>query len=65
MMVFIKTSLFILKLKDFCNTCVHFQWKKTNACRHDWDTISAAQRMRGLHDKRHILAKLRICGSLN
>ena len=22
-------SVFIHKLKDFCNTCVHFQWKKT------------------------------------
>ena len=27
-------ACFILKLKDFCNTCVHFQWKKTNSSRH-------------------------------
>ena len=38
----LKHVCFILKLKDFCNTCVHFQWKKTNICRHDWDTVSAA-----------------------
>ena len=37
----LKHLCFILKLKDFCNTCVHFEWKKTNACRHDWDTVSA------------------------
>ena len=38
----LKHACFILKLKDFCNTCVHFQWKKTNACRHNQDTVSAA-----------------------
>ena len=38
----LKHVCFILKLKDFCNTCVHFQWKTTNACRHDRDTVSAA-----------------------
>ena len=38
----LKHVCFILKLKDFCNTCVHFQWKKTNACRHNRDTVSAA-----------------------
>ena len=27
--------------------------------------IPSAQRMRGLHDKHHLLAKLRICGSEN
>ena len=37
-----KHICFIIKLKDFCNTCVHFQWKKTNACWHDRDTVSAA-----------------------
>ena len=42
MMVFLKHACFILKFKDFCNTCVHFQWKKTNASRHDRDTVSAA-----------------------
>ena len=30
----LKHAYFILKLKDFCNTCVHFQWKKTNSSRH-------------------------------
>ena len=30
----LKHACFILKLKDFCNTCVHFQWKKTNSSRH-------------------------------
>ena len=38
----LKHVCFILELKDFCNTCVHFQWKKHNACRHDRDTVSAA-----------------------
>ena len=38
----LKHVCFITKLKDFCDTCVHFQWKKTNACQHDWDTASAA-----------------------
>ena len=42
MMASLKHVCFILKLKDFCNTCAHFQWKKTNACRHDRDTVSAA-----------------------
>ena len=46
---------------------IPFQWKKTNGSRHDRDTVSAAHalRMRGLHDKRHLLAKLRIAGSEN
>ena len=48
----------------FCNTCVHFQWKKTNACRHDRDAVSAGACV-DLHDKRHLLAKLRICASEN
>ena len=63
----LKHACFILKLKDFCNTCVHFQWKKTNASRHDRDTVSVAHalRMRDLHDKRHLLVKLRIAGSEN
>ena len=59
----LKHASFILKLKDFCNTCVHFQWKKTNASRHIG--ILSALRMRGLHDKRQLLAKLRIAGSEN
>ena len=42
MVKLLKHVCFILKLKDFCNTCVQFQWKKTNACRHDRDTVSAA-----------------------
>ena len=41
--------------------CVHFQWKKTNSSRHIG--ILSALRMRGLHDKRQLLAKLRIAGS--
>ena len=40
----LKHACFILKLKDFCNTCVHFQWKKTNASRHIG--ILSALRMR-------------------
>ena len=59
----LKHACFILKLKDFCNTCVHFQWKKTNSSRHIG--ILSALRMRGLHDKRQLLAKLRIAGSEN
>ena len=59
----LKHARFILKLKDFCNTCVHFQWKKTNSSRHIG--ILSALRMRGLHDKRQLLAKLRIAGSEN
>ena len=55
----LKHVCFILKLKDFCNTCVHFQWKKTNASRHDRDTVSAA------HAWFAWQAKLRICGSEN
>ena len=31
MVSFIKHACFILKFKDFCNSCVHFQWKITNA----------------------------------
>ena len=38
----LKHTCFIRKLKDFCNTCVHFQWKKTNTSRHDRDTVSTA-----------------------
>ena len=30
-----------MKLKDFCDTCVHFEWKKANACQHDRDTACA------------------------
>ena len=59
----LKHACFILKLKDFCNTCVHFQWKKTNSSRHIG--ILSALRMRDLHDKRQLLAKLRIAGSEN
>ena len=59
----LKHACFILKLKDLCNTCVHFQWKKTNSSRHIG--ILSALRMRGLHDKRQLLAKLRITGSEN
>ena len=59
----LKLACFILTLKDFCNTCVHFQWKKTNSSRHIG--ILSALRMRGLHDKRQLLAKLRIAGSEN
>ena len=59
----LKHACFILKLKDFCNTCVHFQWKKTNSSRHIGKL--PALRMRGLHDKRQLLAKLRIAGSKN
>ena len=40
-MVSFKTCMFYTQ-KDFCNTCVHFQWEKTNARRHDQDTVSAA-----------------------
>ena len=63
MMVSFKTCMFYTQLKDFCNTCVHFQWKKTNSSRHIG--ILSALRMRGLHDKRQLLAKLRITGSEN
>ena len=60
----LKHVCFILKLKDFCNTCVHFQWKKgRKQTLVDTIGILPALRMRGLHDKRHLLAKLRICGS--
>ena len=59
----LKHACFILELEDFCNTCVHFQWKKTNWSRHNG--ILSALRMRGLHDKRQLLAKLRIAGSEN
>ena len=59
----LKHACFILKFKDFCNTCVHFQWKKTNSNRHIG--ILSALRMRGLHDKRQLLAKLCIAGSEN
>ena len=62
-MVSLKHACFILKLKEFCNTCVHFQWKKTNSSRPIG--ILSALRMRGLHDKRQLLAKLRIAGSEN
>ena len=41
MMISFKTCLFYTQTQGFCNTCVHFQWKKTNACRHDRDTVSA------------------------
>ena len=53
-------GIFILKVKDFCNTCVHFQWKKTNASRHIG--ILSALRMRCVCVvcKRQLLAKLRI-----
>ena len=57
-MVSFKTCLFIIKLKDFCDTCVHFEWKKTNTCLHDQDTACAR---RSVHDKCHLLANLRIC----
>ena len=40
----LKHACFILKLKDLCNTFVHFQWKKTNASRHTG--ILSALRMR-------------------
>ena len=53
----------MLKIKDFCHTCVHFQWKKTNSSRHIG--ILSALRMRDLHDKRQLLAKLHIAGSEN
>ena len=56
--------LFVLKLKDFCNICVHFQWKKKKKLV-DTIWIMSVLRMRGLHDKRHLLAKLCICGSEN
>ena len=56
----LKHACFILKLKDFCNTCVHFQWRKQTLV--DTIGILSALRMRGLHDKRHLLAKLRIAG---
>ena len=59
----LKHACFILQLKDFCNTCVHFQWKKTNPSRHIG--ILSALRMCGLHDKRQLLAKLCIAGSAN
>ena len=59
MMVSFKTCMFYTQ----SNTCVHFQWKKTNASRHIG--ILSALRMRGLHNKRQLLAKLRIAGSEN
>ena len=59
----LKHAYFILKLKDFCNTCVHFQWKKQTQV--DTIGILSALRMRGLRDKRQLLAKLRIAGSEN
>ena len=43
-------------------TCVHFHWKKTLV---DMIGILSGVRMRGLHDKPHLLAKLRICGRVN
>ena len=55
--------MFYTQTQGFCNTCVHFQWKKTNSSRHIG--ILSALRMRGLHDKRQLLAKLRIAGSEN
>ena len=51
----------ITKSKIFQTLCVHFQWKKTNSSRHIG--ILSALRMRCLHDKRQLLAKLRIAGS--
>ena len=58
----LKHASFILKLKDLCNTCVYFQWKKTNSSRH---IGMRSADMRGLHDKRQLLAKLRIASSEN
>ena len=54
---------FILKLKDFCNIVYIFNGKKQTLV--DTIGILAALRMRGLHDKRHHLAKLRLCASEN
>ena len=43
MMVSLKTHVcFIIKLKDICDTSVHFQLKKTKAYKHDLDIASAA-----------------------
>ena len=38
----LKHVCFIIKLKDICDTCVHFQWKETSAGQHSQDTASAA-----------------------
>ena len=65
-MYLLKHACLILKVSNsriFCNTCVNFQWKKTNSSRHIG--ILSALRKRGLHDKRQLLAKLRIAGSEN
>ena len=57
----LKHVWFIIKLKDFCDTCVHLQWKKTNACR---DTASADEHA-WFAWQAPSLAKLRICDSEN
>ena len=59
----LKHACFILKLKDFCNTCVHFNGRKQTLV--DTIGILSALRMHGLHDKRQLLAKLHIVGSEN
>ena len=60
----IHVCLFYTQLKDFCNTCKYiFNGRKQTLV--DTIGILSALRMRGLHDKRHLLAKLRIAGSKN
>ena len=42
-MVSFKTYLFYTQSQGFfLNTCVHYQWKETNACQHDRDTVITA-----------------------
>ena len=55
----LKHACFILKLKDF----FFFNGRKQTLV--DTIGILSALRMRGLHDKPHLLAKLRIAGSEN
>ena len=63
MMYLLKLVCFILKLKDFVIPVYIFNGRNQTLV--DTIGILSALRMRGLHDKRHLLAKLLICGSEN
>ena len=64
-MVSFKTCLFYLftNSRIFVIPVYIFNGRKQTLV--DTIGILSALRMRGLHDKRHLLAKLRICGSEN
>ena len=62
-MVSFKTCLFYTQLKDFVIPVYIFNGRKQTLV--DMIGILSALRMCGLHDKHHLLAKLRICGSEN